>query len=139
MTKKNYLIIGITVLIFVVAIIIILLTGSNKKDWTTDILNAQNYQIVMTNCNGREKTLDNNTLNTLSSKWSTLSNNGPWTGDTNTCYTTVTISYENNGIVNKKEILLIDDTSLTLIQGNNSVYYTNAKEIIDYLSAMVIA
>ena len=138
MTKKNYFIIGITILIFVVAIVIILFAGSNKKYWTTDILNAQNYQIVMTNCNGREKVLDNNILNTLSSKWIALSNNGPWTGDTNTCYTTVTISYENNGIINKKEILLIDDTSLTLIQGNNSIYYTNAKEIIDYLNALFI-
>lgn len=139
MTKKNYLIIGITILIFVVAIVIILLAGSNKKDWTADILKADSYQIVMTNCNGREKILDNNTLSTLSSKWNTLSNNGPWTGNINSCYTTVTISYENNGIINSKEILLIDDSSLTLIQGNNTIYYTNAKEVIDYLNTLFIA
>lgn len=138
MGKKSYLIIGGTILIFVVAIIAILLSGNNS-DWTTDILNSQKYQMTMTDCNGRERVLDNETLTTLSNKWSALSNNGPWTGDDNACYTTVTISYENNGIVNKKEILIIDDTSIALIEYNNSTYYTNASDIINHLNTLFIA
>lgn len=139
MTKKNYLVIGAVALIFIIAIIAILLLGNNKEDWTKDILDAQSYQITMTDCNGREKILDNSTLKKLSDKWSALSNNGPWTGDTTACYTTVTVSYENNGIINTKEIVLVDTTSLALIQGNSSIYYTNAKEIIDELYSLFIA
>lgn len=139
MSKKNYLIIGLTALIFLIAIIVILLLGNNKENWTNDILNAQNYQIIMTDCNDKEKILDNNTLTALSDKWDTLSNNGPWTGNANICYTTIAISYENSGIINQKEILLIDDTSIVLIENNNSSYYTNAKEIINYLNTLFIA
>lgn len=140
MTKKNYLIIGVTILIFIIVIIAILLLGNNKKnDWTTDILEAQTYQIKMKDCNNKEKILDNNTLITLKDKWNNLSNNGPWTGDTSACYTTIIISYENNGIINTKEIVLIDNSSIALIIGNNTVYYTNANEIINYLNNLFIA
>ncbi len=135
MTKKNYIIIGVTILIFIVAIIVILLSKDNSN-WTTEILNSQSYEISMLDCNGREKLLDNSTLNTLSDKWETLSNNGPWTGDNNTCYTTVTISYENNGIVNTKEILLIDDTSIVFIEATSSTYYTNAGDITSHLNSL---
>lgn len=139
MTKKNYLVIGVTTLIFIIAIVVILLLGNNNEDWTADILKAQSYQITMEDCNGREKVLDNTILTTLSDKWALLSNNGPWTGDTSGCYTTVTISYENNGIINTKEIIIVDNTSLALIVGNNTIYYTNAEEIINYLNTLFIA
>lgn len=140
MNKKNYFIIGATILIFIIAIAIILGLGNGtNKNWTTDIIKSQNYQIIMKDCNGREKTLDNKIINTLSDKWNNLSNNGPWTGDTNTCYTTLTFNYENNGIINSKEILLIDETSLTLIVGNNTIYYTKASEVINYLNTLFAA
>lgn len=135
MNKKNYIIIGATALIFIVAIIVILLSKDNSN-WTTEVLNAQSYEISMLDCNGREKELDKDTLNTLSDKWSTLSNNGPWMGDNNTCYTTVTISYENNGIVNTKEIILIDDTSLAFIEATGNIYYTQAGDIISHLNSL---
>lgn len=138
MKKKHYLIIGGTILFFVVAIVVILLSG-NKNDWTTDILKATSYQITMIDCNDRQKTLDNNILNTLSDKWNKLSNNGPWTGEANACYTTVTITYETNGIVRRKQILLIDDNSIVLDLETSTIYYTNAKEIIDYLKTLFIA
>ena len=137
MNKKNYLIIGLAISAFVIAIITILILNNNKGDWTTDILKASSYEIRIINCNGREKELEQNVLTTLSDKWNTLSNNGPWTGNTNTCYTTITISYDNNGIVKQKQILLIDETSLVLDLGTSTIYYTNAKDIIDYLNNML--
>lgn len=135
MDKKNYLIIVITILAFVIAIIAILLSGE-KENWTTDIFEATNYQITMLDCNGREKILDNNILTTLSNQWDTLSNNGPWTGDTNACYTTLTISYDNNGIIRQKQIILIDDNSLVLDLQTSTIYYTNASEIINELNML---
>lgn len=138
MDKKSYLIIGGTILIFVIAIISIFLTGNQKEDWTTDILSSNSYQITMIDCNDRQKKLDNDVLTKLKDKWSTLSNNGPWTGDNNTCYTTVTISYDTNGIVREKQILLIDDNSIVLDLNTTTIYYTNAKEIIEYLNTLFI-
>ena len=140
MTKKNYLTVGVTALVFIIAIVVILLLGNNNnEDWTSDILKSQNYQITMEDCNGREKILNNSILTTLSEKWTNLSNNGPWTGDTTICYTTVTVSYENGGIINTKEIVIVDDSSIALIVGNNTIYYTNASEVINYLNTLFIA
>lgn len=133
MNKKNYIIIGITALTFIIAIVTILLLNNNKN-WTNEILNSQNYEVSILDCNGIEKNLDKYVLNTLSDKWNTLSNNGPWMGENNSCYTKVTITYENNGIINSKELLIIDDTSLVLIDATKSIYYTNAESIILYLN-----
>ena len=136
MGKKNYLIIGGTILVFLIAIIAILLSNNNKTSWTHDIINSQNNEITMTNCNGREKTLDKNSLTTISNSWNNLSNNGPWLGDNSICYTTITISFENNGIINTKQIILLDDSSIALIENNTSTYYTNATNIINYLNTL---
>lgn len=135
MNKKNYIIIGATAIAFIIIIATILLSKDNNI-WTSEILNAQNYEINMQNCNGRNKTLDKNTLTTLENKWNKLSNNGPWLGDNNKCYTTITISYETNGIINTKEILIIDDSSIVFIDATNSIYYTKANEIITYLNSI---
>lgn len=135
MTKKNYLIIGVTALFFIIVIIVILSLDNNKENWTNDILNAQSYQITINDCNGKEKSLNNSVLNTLSEKWNSLSNNGPWTGNTTACYTTLTISYDTDGIIREKEIVIIDNSSLTLLSGGTSIYYTNASEVINYLNA----
>jgi len=139
MDKKSYLIIGVTIFVFAIIIISILLFRNNNDNWTSDILNSQQYQMTMTDCNGRKKELDKNTLTSLNNKWNTLSNNGPWTGDDNACYTTLTISYETGGIVNQKEILIIDDSSIAFIETGNSIYYTNANEIINDLNLLFIS
>lgn len=137
MDKKNYMIAGVTAIIFIVAIIVIFLSKNNNS-WTTEILNAQSYEINMIDCNGSEKTLEKNTINTLADKWNSLSNNGPWTGNNDTCYTTVTISYENNGIINTKEIMLIDETSIAFVDATNSIYYTNAESIVSHLNNLFL-
>lgn len=139
MTKKNYLIIGGTALFFIITIIAILVLGKDKNNWTTDILNSYSYEIIMKDCSGKEKKLDNNVLNTLSEKWNTLSNNGPWTGNASTCYTTITIQYDTDGIIREKEIVLIDNSSVAFLSGGSSIYYTNATEIINYLNAQLIS
>ena len=54
MNKKNYILIGATALVFIIAIIIILISKDNSN-WTNEVLNAQNYEINMLDCNGREK------------------------------------------------------------------------------------
>lgn len=131
MNKKGYLIIGGTILFFIIAIVAILLSNNKKTTWIDEITNSQNYEITMTNCNEREQKIDKNSLITISNNWSNLSNNGPWMGDSSVCYTTITISYENNGIINTKEILLLDNSSLALIENNTSTYYTNATDIIN--------
>lgn len=130
MNKKSYILIGGTILIFIITITIILFTNNDKQTWIDEITNSQSYEITMTNCNGREKRLDKNLLTTINDNWNNLSNNGPWMGNNNICYTTITISYENNGIINFKKILLLDDSSLALLENNASTYYTNATYII---------
>lgn len=137
MGKKNYLIIGGTILIFVVAIIVILLLGNNNtNDWTKEIKEAQNYEITMTDCNGREKKLEQNILDYLSEKWKKLSNNGPWTGNSDKCYTNISISYDTNGIVKEKNIIIIDNKSLVLELDTKTIYYTNGEEIINHLNGL---
>lgn len=135
MNKKNYIIITGIALAFIIAIVVILLSKDNSN-WTTEILNAQSYEISMLDCNGREKKLDKDTLNTLSQKWNNLSNNGPWMGDNNKCYTKLTISYETSGIINTKEILIIDETSIVFIESSGSIYYTQAGDIISHLNTL---
>jgi len=136
MNKKSYLIIGGTILFFLITIISILLSNNNKKSWTDEIFNSQNYEIKMTNCSDQEKTLDKSSFTTISNNWKNLSNNGPWMGNSNICYTTVTISYEYSGVINTKEIIILDDSSLALIENNTSTYYTNATNIINYLNTL---
>lgn len=136
MNKKSYLIIGGTILTFIIAIAVILLSKNNNSTWIDEIINSQNYELTMTNCNGREKKLDKNSLISINNNWNNLSNNGPWMGNDNICYTTITISYENNGIINFKKLLLLDDASLALVENNTSTYYTNATDIINYINTL---
>lgn len=139
MTKKNYLIIGGTALFFIIAIIAILVLSKDKNNWTTDILNSYSYELIMKDCNGKEKKLNNNVLNKLSEQWNSLSNNGPWTGNASTCYTTITIQYDTDGIIREKEIVLIDNSSVVLLSGDSSIYYTNAIETINYLNTQFVS
>lgn len=132
MTKKQYTIIGITILIFIIIIAFILIKG-NKSTWTKEILDANSYTITKIDCNNNETKLDNSIMNKIDSTWKELSNNGPWLGDTNTCYETVSIEYDKNGIIQKREILILDNNSIVLRINNNDTYYVNATNLINSL------
>ena len=130
MTKKQYIIIGVTILIFIIIIAFILLKGQNNT-WTKEILNSNSYTITKIDCNNNETKLDNSIMNKIDSIWKELSNNGPWLGDTNTCYETISIEYDKNGIIQKKEILILDNNSIVLRVNNSDTYYVNATNLIN--------
>lgn len=132
MAKKQYTIIGITILIFIILIAFILIKG-NKSTWTKEILNSNSYTITKIDCNNNETKLDNSIMNKIDSTWKELSNNGPWLGDTNTCYETISIEYDKNGIIQKKEILILDNNSIVLRINNNDTYYVNATNLINII------
>ena len=132
MTKKQYTIIGITILIFIIIIAFILIKG-NKSTWTKEILNSNSYTITKIDCNNNETKLDNSIMNKIDSSWKELSNNGPWLGDTNTCYETISIEYDKNGIIQKREILILDNNSIVLRINNDDTYYVNATNLINSL------
>lgn len=130
MTKKQYTIIGITILIFIILIAFILIKG-NKSTWTKEILNSNPYTITKIDCDNNKTKLDNSIMNKIDSTWKELSNNGPWLGDTNTCYETISIEYDKNGIIQKREILILDNNSIVLRINNNDTYYVNATNLIN--------
>lgn len=132
MTKKQYIIIGVTILIFIIIISFILIKNKNNT-WTKEILNSNSYTITKIDCNNNETKLDNSIMNKIDSSWKELSNNGPWLGDTNTCYETISIEYDKNGIIQKKEILILDNNSIVLRINNNDTYYVNATNLINSL------
>lgn len=132
MTKKQYTIIGITILIFIIIVAFILIKG-NKSTWTKEILDANSYTITKIDCNNNETKLDNSIMNKIDSSWKELSNNGPWLGDTNTCYETISIEYDKNGIIQKKEILILDNNSIVLRFNNSDTYYVNATNLINII------
>ena len=132
MTKKQYTIIGITILIFIILIAFILIKG-NKSTWTKEILNSNSYTITKIDCDNNKTELDNNIMNKIDSTWKELSNNGPWLGDTNTCYETISIEYDKNGIIQKREILILDNNSIVLRINNDDTYYVNATNLINSL------
>ena len=132
MTKKQYIIIGVTILIFIIIISFILIKNKNTT-WTKEILSSNSYTITKTDCNNNETKLDNSIMNKIDSSWKELSNNGPWLGDTNTCYETISIEYDKNGIIQKKEILILDNNSIVLRFNNSDTYYVNATNLINII------
>ena len=68
MTKKQYTIIGITILIFIILIAFILIKG-NKSSWTKEILNSNSYTITKIDCDNNKTKLDNNIMNKIDSTW----------------------------------------------------------------------
>ena len=130
MTKKQYIIIGITILIFIILIAFILIKG-NKSTWTKEILNSNSYTITKIDCDNNKTKLDNSIMKKIDSTWKELSNNGPWLGDTNTCYETISIEYDKNGIIQKREILILDNNSIVLRINNDDTYYVNATNLIN--------
>lgn len=134
MTKKNYLVLGITAFIFLVVIIFILINKQNNN-WTKEILNT-NYNIYYIDCENTENKLDKTVLNKIDTYWKELSNNGPWTGNNNVCYDTFTIRYDNNNVVQKIDILIIDNDSIVLKTNNDNAYYNHANNLITYLRSI---
>lgn len=132
MTKKQYTIIGITILIFIILIAFILIKG-NKSSWTKEILNSNSYTITKIDCDNNKTKLDNSIMKKIDSTWKELSNNGPWLGDTNTCYETISIEYDKNSIIQKREILILDNNSIVLRINNDDTYYVNATNLINSL------
>ena len=130
MTKKQYIIIGVTILIFIIIISFLLIKNKNTT-WTKEILSSNSYTITKTDCNNNETKLDNSIMNKIDSSWKELSNNGPWLGDTNTCYETISIEYDKNGIIQKREILILDNNSIVLRFNNSDTYYVNATNLIN--------
>lgn len=137
MTKKQYTIIGITILIFIILIAFILIKG-NKSSWTKEILNSNSYTITKIDCDNNKTKLDNSIMKKIDSTWKELSNNGPWLGDTNTCYKTISIEYDKNGIIQKREILILDNNSIVLRINNDDTYYVNATNLINSLNLVYI-
>ena len=85
MSKKQYTIIGVSILIFIIIIIFILIKGQNNT-WTNEILTSTSYEIYKEDCNNNQTKLDNKVMNNIDTYWKDLSNNGPWLGDNNNCY-----------------------------------------------------
>lgn len=135
MNKKQYIIVGFTIVLFL-GIMIVILISNNKDNWTTEILNSEKYEVLMDNCNNEKKTLPNKVLQELSKNWNELSNNGPWMGNNSICYKKVIISYEKDNVIQEVEIQLIDDSSLVLNINNNSTYYTKSININNYLNSL---
>lgn len=133
MTKKNYLVMGIVILIFLIIILYIFII---RKDTSLkkEILSSQDYEIAMKNCNEVQTTFPKETVKKVLNKLDNISDNGPFTGNSDTCYNTITITYDKNGIINYIEIKIIDTSSITIKLNGTTRYYTNAKEVIDYLN-----
>lgn len=135
MSKKQYTIIGVSILIFIIIIVFILIKGQNNT-WTNEILTSTSYEIYKEDCNNNQTKLDNKVMNNIDTYWKDLSNNGPWLGDNNNCYKKITIKYDKNGIIQEKELLLIDDKSIVLRVNNTDTYYVNANNLIKYLKGI---
>lgn len=133
MTKKNYIVLGVTAFILLGVIILILLNKQNDN-WIKDILNTD-YNIYYIDCDNNENLLDKEVLNKIETYWIELSNNGPWTGNNNVCYDTINIRYDNNNVVQKIEIKIIDNDSIVLSTSTNSTYYNHANNLITYLNS----
>ena len=127
MNKKKYIIIIISVITLIG--IILFLSNNTKTNIFDEILKLNNYEIKIKDCSNTEKELPKEILTTISNNWNNLSDNGPWLGDTTTCYKEITITYKENNTSKEIKILLVDDTSLVLINNNKSTYYTNSRNI----------
>lgn len=129
MTKKNYIVLGGTILIFIIIILFILYQSQNKS-WTKQILTSDSYEIYKIDCNNNQTKLDNNLMKNIDKSWKDLQDNGPWLGDSNTCYEKITISYDINDIIETKELLIIDNDSIVLSYNNTNEYYVNSSNLI---------
>ena len=64
MTKKNYIVLGVTAVILL-GVIIVILINKQSGNWTKDILNT-NYDVYYVDCENTENKLNKEVLNNLS-------------------------------------------------------------------------
>lgn len=137
MDKKKYITLIITIIIFITIIAVILINSNNKTNWIEKVKASDTYQINISNCNSKEITVPNETIDEITKKLNNVSDNGPWTGDNNKCYTTLTISYNNDDKIEYITIKIIDDNSFTLSTNGSDRYYTNSKELNTYINNLL--
>lgn len=137
MDKKKYITLIITIIIFIAIIAVILINSNNKANWIEKVKASDTYQINISNCNSKEITVPNETIDEITKKLDNISDNGPWTGDNNKCYTTLTISYNNDAKIEYITIKIIDDNSFTLSTNGSDRYYTNSKELNTYINNLL--
>ena len=75
-------------------------------------------------------------LNKIDTYWKELSNNGPWTGNNDICYDTISVRYDNNNVMQKIDIQIIDNDSIVLKSNNNTTYYNHANNLVTYLRSI---
>lgn len=137
MDKKKYITLIITIIIFITIIAVILINSNNKTNWIEKVKASDTYQINISNCNSKEITVPNETIDEITKKLNNVSDNGPWTGDNNKCYTTLTISYNNDDKIEYITIKIIDNNSFTLSTNGSDRYYTNSKELNTYINNLL--
>lgn len=137
MDKKKYITLIITIIIFIAIIAVILINSNNKTNWIEKVKASDTYQINISNCNSKEITVPNETIDEIAKKLDNISDNGPWTGDNNKCYTTLTISYNYDDKIEYITIKIIDDNSFTLSTNGSDRYYTNSKELNTYINNLL--
>ena len=130
MDKKKYIILLSTLAIFIIAIITILLANNKGKvNWIKEVEKSNDYQITVNNCNEKETIVPNEVLNEISKKLNNISDNGPWTGDNNKCYSSLIISFSKEN--------QIDNNSFVLSTSGNDRYYTNSAELNNYINELI--
>ena len=117
-------------------IIVLILINKQNSNWTKDILNTNNYNIYYLDCNNTETILNKEVLNKIDTYWKDLSNNGPWTGNNDICYDTISVRYDNNNVMQKIDIQIIDNDSIVLKSNNNTTYYNHANNLVTYLRSV---
>ena len=137
MDKKKYITIIITIIIFITIIAVILINSNNKTNWIEKVKASDTYQINISNCNSKEITVPNETIDEIAKKLDNIYDNGPWTVDNNKSYTTLTISYNNDDKIEYITIKIIDDNSFTLSTNGSDRYYTNSKELNTYINNLL--
>ena len=138
MDKKKYIILLSTLAIFIIAIITILLANNKGKvNWIKEVEKSNDYQITVNNCNEKETIVPNEVLNEISKKLNNISDNGPWTGDNNKCYSSLIISFSKENQIEYITIKLIDNNSFVLSASGNDRYYTNSAELNNYINELI--
>lgn len=138
MDKKKYIILLSTLAIFIIAIITILLANNKGKvNWIKEVEKSNDYQITVNNCNEKETIVPNEVLKEISKKLNNISDNGPWTGDNNKCYSSLIISFSKESQIEYITIKLIDNNSFVLSTSGNDRYYTNSAELNNYINELI--
>ena len=135
MNKKEYIILGITAMFFIIVIAVISIIN-NKGSWINEILKADSYKITMQDCNNKIVELPKESVKEILNKIKKSSDNGPWTGDNNKCYTTIIIKYNIKEIVQQREIKIIDKSSIAVNLNDGDRYYVNAEEAINHANSL---